>query len=995
MSDLMTCMPFGHIMNWIQREKKESGTIFGVHKFYKAEGDAPLTIFERPLETEIGPAAGPNSQLAQNIIASYAAGARFFELKTVQQMDGRELAACVNKPCIKAEDECYNCEWSTELTLPEAQEEYIKAWFALHVLAKEYGMGLADGFQFNISVGYTLDGIKTEKVTTFVNNMMQAKDTDIFKECKAYLLDHIDEFEHLTKEDVEAIPSDICNSATISTLHGCPPNEIESIANYLILEKHLHTFIKCNPTLLGYDFARETLDKLGFDQLVFGAFHFNDDLQYNDAVPMLQRLMKLADEQGLQFGVKLTNTFPVDVRRNELPAEEMYMAGKSLYPLTINLAAKLSNDFDGKLRIAFSGGAEYFNIDKIVGCGIWPVTMATTLLKPGGYNRFEQMVEKLNTLPRKEWDGIDLDALNTLAKEALSDPHHTKAVKPAPSRKIDDPVPLTNCFMAPCEAECPIHQDIATYMKLAGENRYDDALRVILERNALPFITGTICAHPCQGACTRNFYETPVQIRDTKLKCAEAAFEKVLDEVKVRGECGLSAAVVGGGPAGMAAAYYLARAGVKVTLFEKEDKLGGIVSKVIPDFRIDQCAIDKDAELLQKLGVDIQLGTEAPAVAELKEKFDAVVLAVGASKRSTLVLDDKKAVNALDFLEEFNAKKGEVDLGKHVVVIGGGNTAMDTARAAKRCSGVEEVDLVYRRSKRYMPADEHELLLAVEDGVVFKEQLAPFKMEDGAIICHVTKLGEPDASGRAGVIETDEEVCLKADTVIAAIGEKVPGDYYDAAGLKTDEKGRPVVDAATTKAADGIYVIGDGLYGPKLVVTAMQQAMAAAADIISSDVAGDVAEKADEHKTIRKKGILCEPDPAVNEGDRCLSCSTICENCVDVCPNRANKCIKVPGLPMAQILHVDYMCNECGNCETFCPYSSAPYKDKWTLYKNEEEFADSENNGFLVLDAAAHKIKVRKSKCICEGETGDCECLTKEDKMLIEAVIDDYSYLIL
>ena len=994
MSDLMTCMPFGHIINWIQKEYARSKTVFGVHKFYKAEGE-PLMIFDRPLETEIGPAAGPNSQLAQNIIASYAAGARFFELKTVQQMDGRELAACVAKPCIKADDECYNCEWSTELTLPEAMEEYIKAWFVLHVLAKELGLGRQDGFQFNISVGYTLDGILTEKVQTFIDNMMEAKDTEIFKECKAYLLDHIDEFEKLTKEDVEAIRSDICNSATISTLHGCPPNEIESIANHLIKDKGLHTFIKCNPTLLGYDFARETMDSMGFDYLVFGEFHFNDDLQYCDAVPMLQRLMKLCDEKGLQFGVKLTNTFPVDVQNNELPAEEMYMAGRSLYPLTINLAAKLSKDFDGKLRIAYSGGADAFNITKIVGVGIWPVTMATTLLKPGGYNRFVQMADSLDELGRGKWEGIDVDALTSLAKEALTDPHHTKAIKPAPSRKTDDPVPLIDCFMAPCEAECPIHQDIATYMKLAGEGRYEDALRVILERNALPFITGTICAHPCQGACTRNFYETPVQIRDTKLVCAENAYKTVLEEVAVRGDCACKAAVVGGGPAGMAAAYYLARTGVKVTLFEKEDKLGGIVSKVIPDFRIDQKAIDCDAALLDKLGVDIRLGAEAPAVAQLKNDYDAVVLAVGASERSSLSLGDKTAVNALDFLEEFNAKAGKVDLGKKVVVIGGGNTAMDTARAAKRCEGVEEVDLVYRRSKRYMPADEHELLLAIEDGVNFKEQLAPVSFDDKGIVCHVTKLGEADASGRAKVIETDEEVKIDADTVIAAIGEKVPSSFYAEAGLIIDEKGRPVADPDTCKAADGVYIIGDGLYGPKLVVTAMQQAMAAAADIVKTGVAGDVAQKADEHKTIRKKGIICEPDPAINEGDRCLSCSTICENCVDVCPNRANKSIKVPGLAMAQIIHIDYMCNECGNCKTFCPYASAPYQDKWTLYKNEAEFDDSENNGFFVLDADSLKIKVRKGDCLCEGAIGECECLSDADRKLFETVIKDYCYLIL
>ncbi len=994
MGDMMTCMPIGHIVKWIQREYKESGTIFGVRKFYKAEGE-PLTIFDRPLETEIGPAAGPNSQLAQNIIASYVAGARFFELKTVQMMDGRELAACVNKPCIKADDECYNCEWSTELTLPEAQEEYIKAWFVLHVLAKELGLGRMDGFQFNISVGYTLDGVLTEKVQTFIDNMMEAKDTEIFKECKAYLLDHVDEFENLTADDIEAIPSDICNSATISTLHGCPPNEIESIANHLIKDKGLHTFIKCNPTLLGYDFARQTMDSMGYDYLVFGAFHFNDDLQYNDAVPMLQRLMALCEEKGLQFGVKLTNTFPVDVQRNELPAEEMYMAGRSLYPLTINLAAKLSKDFDGKLRIAYSGGADAFNITKIVGCGIWPVTMATTLLKPGGYNRFDQMAKELDELGRGKWEGIDVDALTALAKEALTDPHHLKDIKPAPSRKIADPVPLVDCFMAPCEATCPIRQDISTYMMLAGEGKYEDAFRVILERNALPFITGTICAHPCQGACTRNFYESPVQIRDTKLLCAESAYDAVKGEVKVLGDSDKKVAVVGGGPAGMAAAYYLARGGAKVTLFEKNAHLGGIVSNVIPDFRIDQDVIDKDGAFLDLLGVDVKLNTWAPPVDELKKDYDAVVLAVGASLRSTLSLGDLKAVNALDFLEEFNAKKGEVDLGKKVVVIGGGNTAMDTARAAKRCTGVEEVNLVYRRTKRYMPADEHELILAIDDGVVFKEQFAPVSFGDGKIICHVTKMGEPDASGRASVIETDEEAVFEADTVIAAIGEKVPGDYYKASGLKVDEKGRPAVDAVTMSAGDDVYVIGDGLYGPKLVVTAMEQAMAAANTILGKDVARDVARKAAVDKTVAKKGILAEPAEGLNEGDRCLSCSTVCENCVDVCPNRANIEIKVPGAAMAQIIHVDYMCNECGNCETFCPYSSGPYKDKWTLFKNEEDFADSENSGFLVKDAENLIVKIRIADVVKEGPIADMAFLGVGLCAVMETVIKDYSYLIL
>ena len=302
MSDIMSCMSFKQLLNWTRTEHDERGSVFGVRNPYIADSAKTQTIFTRNLETPIGPAAGPNSQLAQNIAASYYAGSRFFELKTVQIMDGAQLAACVNKPCIKADDECYNCEWSTELYVPQAQDEYIKAWFLLAFMAKEYGLGAMDGFQFNISVGYDLKGIQSEKIDTFIENMKDAANTPVFKECKAELLARVNEFKHMTAEDIEGISSMVCNSATISTLHGCPPEEIESIAHYLLTEKKMHTFIKCNPTLLGYEFARETLDKMGYDYIAFGRFHFDDDLQYKDAVPMLRRLMKLSGELGLEFG---------------------------------------------------------------------------------------------------------------------------------------------------------------------------------------------------------------------------------------------------------------------------------------------------------------------------------------------------------------------------------------------------------------------------------------------------------------------------------------------------------------------------------------------------------------------------------------------------------------------------------------------------------------------------------------------------------------------
>lgn len=997
MSDIMTCMPFGQLMDWVLQEKKGQDTVFGVHRPYTADPKNDMTIFTRNLETPVGPAAGPHTQLAQNIIASYYAGARFFELKTVQKMDGAELSACVNKPCILADDEGYNCEWSTELTVPDAMGEYIKAWFILHVIAKEFGLGAQDGFQFNISVGYDLAGIKGDKVNTFIDGMMEAKDTVIFQECRKWLLDNADKFQNFTREDIEAIPSNVCNSATISTLHGCPPQEIESIANYLLTEKHLNTFVKCNPTLLGYDFARKTMDEMGYDYMVFGDFHFRDDLQYEDAVPMLTRLMKLSEELGLEFGVKITNTFPVDVTRNELPSEEMYMSGKALFPLSISLAAKLSAEFAGKLRISYSGGADYYNIDKIVGCGIWPVTMATTLLKTGGYQRFTQVADKVEGICPKKWEGIDVDALKKLAADAITDGHHVKNIKPVPNRKSTKEVPLLDCFYAPCSEGCPIHQDIPQYVALTGEGKYKEALEVILEKNALPFITGTLCAHNCMTKCTRNFYEESVNIRGTKLTAAEHGYEQLIGEIKAGEPNGKKVAVVGGGPAGIAAAYFLAREGAAVTIFEKEEKAGGVIRYVIPGFRIGDAAIDKDISFIQKMGVEICTNTEITSVADLKAQgYDAVILAIGAGKPGTLKLEKGETVNALKFLRDFKANDGKLNIGKNVVVIGGGNTAMDTARAAKRTEGVEHVYLVYRRTKRYMPAAEDELLEVLEEGVEFKELLSPVSLDGGRLLCKKMKLGQMDASGRAGVTETADVVEVPADTVIVAVGEKIDTDFYTANQIAVDERGKAKVNDKTLETSvSGVYVAGDGTRGAATIVEGIRDAQLAVKDILGKEITRDAAVTGDVKDCFEKKGILKHSKEAKTEEERCLTCNKVCENCVDVCPNRANISIKVPGMAMNQVIHVDYMCNECGNCKSFCPYASAPYKDKFTLFANEKDMADSKNDGFVVLDKENKTCKVR-----FVGQITDCKADDPADKLydglkkLICAVIDDYGYLI-
>ena len=997
MSDIMTPIPFDRLMNRILVEHQQ-GAVFGMQKCYQAKNLQPNTLFGRKLEGQIGPAAGPNTQLAQNIVASYYGGARFFELKTVQKMDGRELAACVAKPCITAEDECYNCEWSTELEVPQAFAEYVKGWFACKVMAKEYDLGDPDAFQFNISVGYDLEGIKLPKVDRFINEMKDAKDTEIFKECKAWLLANLDRFKKVTKEDVEAIQSEIINSVTVSTLHGCPPSEIEAIASYLIQEKHLHTFVKCNPTLLGYETARAILDEMGYDYIAFTDFHFKDDLQYSDAVPMLKRLQELAKSLNLAFGVKITNTFPVDVKNNELPSQEMYMSGKSLFALSMSVAKMLTRDFNGSLRISFSGGADYFNIERIVEAGIWPVTMATTLLKTGGYLRFIQMAELLEKNLAKPWEKVELSLVAKMIADAKTDKHMVKPVKPLPNRKSDKKVPLVDCYTMPCRDRCPIHQDITSYGRLVNQGKFKEALEVILDKNPLPFMTGNICTHTCQSACTRNHYETDVQIRTNKLIAARSGYDTVLPGLKQEASVQKKVGVIGAGPAGISAAFFLARAGVEVHVYDKDAVAGGVVANVIPGFRIPAEEIQKDVNLAKQYGAQFHLGQEVSDIDAFRKEnnFDAVIVAIGAHKEAPLVLEKGEAYNALHFLADFKAQDGKVNLGKNVVVVGAGNTAMDVARAAKRNAGVENVYLVYRRTKRYMPADQEELEEAIEEGVNFQELLAPFTHENGKLLCHRMVLSDVDASGRRSVKESDEVVEIPCDTVIASIGEKVDGAFYEKNGIAVTDKGLPVLKKETNETSvSGVYAAGDGAFGASVIVKAIADAKLACEAILNKTIGTDRPSETTDEKIYGKKGNLVEPEKGLNPDNRCLACDHICENCCDVCPNRANFAIKVPGVEMHQIIHVDYMCNECGNCETFCPYDSAPYKEKFTLFHRAEEMEDSTNDGFAFVDNDGNAI-VRVG-----GEKMNYKVGDKNTKLfyrlaeIVDTVYNDYSYLLI
>jgi len=255
-------------------------------------------------------------------------------------------------------------------------------------------------------------------------------------------------------------------------------------------------------------------------------------------------------------------------------------------------------------------------------------------------------------------------------------------------------------------------------------------------------------------------------------------------------------------------------------------------------------------------------------------------------------------------------------------------------------------------------------------------------------------LGEPDASGRRSPVGTGEFAEVPATAVICAVGERIRTGLYEAAGAEIDSKGKPVVDENLMTTVPGLYAAGDCRRGPATVVKAIADAQTIASAIIGADFSkyAELDAKGDMCKLLGRKGDLADA-PAGKPDDRCLGCSTVCEVCADVCPNRANVVIDVPFFDKPQILHVDGMCNECGNCAIFCPYNGRPFKDKFTLFWSEEDFADSENNGFLVLEG--RKVRVRLFGNAKDYDLDDSKCgLPDGIAAFIKAVIRDYGYLI-
>jgi len=1030
MTDRMRTQPFEILLDWVLAEYAREGSIFGIPRelFFSPRRDASYAtrLFGEPLATPIGPAAGPHTQLAQNIVSAWLCGGRFLELKTVQVQDRLEIP----RPCIDMEDEGYNVEWSQELPLEESLDEYVKAWALVHVLHRALGFEKEPlGTIFNMSVGYDLQGILSPPMQRFMDRLGDARQE--LAPIRRILARKGPRFEGLE------IPDRIVSSVTLSTMHGCPPEEIEGIARYLIEERGLHTAVKLNPTLLGQQAVRSILhDELGYRSIDIPDHVFEKDLHYDRALALIRSLRCRAAERGVSFLVKLSNTLAMANHRGVLPGEEMYMSGRALYPVTMALFCRLREDLGEGLEVSYSAGADALNLPEILAAGALPVTIASDLLKPGGYGRLAHCLEHLEAEMGRRGAG-DLAALaagrgrylQAAAEAARGEQRYRKAYHPHGLPKVASQLARFDCIEAPCIARCAILQDIPGYARRLARGDANDALAVVLDRNPLPAVTGYVCTHRCQTGCTRNVYDEPVAIRRLKRRAAEAG--KL--SLSVAAPTGRRVAVIGSGPSGLAASFFLARSGVCVTILEAKGRPGGMLA-LAPSFRLPASAVEADIERIRALGVRIHCDHPVRGAPEelLAEGYDAVYIGCGFARDARFALDGADAggvYGALDFLDRV-ARGERPDLGDGVVVIGGGNTAMDAARTAARLTGRPST-VIYRRTRREMPAESEEVRDLLEEGNTLLELVSPsqIRAEDGRVIgidCNRNRLGEPGADGRARPTPIGGSLFfLRATAVLVAIGQR-PDTGFLRDSAVVQEGSRIRVDETSGRAALRIYAGGDIVRGPAIIVEACADGRRAAAAICAelgvpfwTGLPAEPTALAEEEirrlKVARVRKVPTtsvvglpiaarggfdlveaglDEDAARSEAARCLECQKLCDRCVEVCPNRANLPIRVPTVNVRvpvlectrggvaavgeevvairqrrQILHIDDFCNECGNCTTFCAHDGRPYAAKPRLFLRREDYeAETENAFFLCRDALLGREGGVEARLLQDGD---------------------------
>jgi len=429
--------------------------------------DFGVAFHDRRAETVLGPASGPHTQMAQNIILAFLGGCRIIELKTVQILDELDIP----RPCIDIRNVGYNVEWSQELRLQDSFDEYVTAWVLLKLMEEMEILGIPKGSPFydtifDISVGYDLKGIQSPQMHRWLSDFKHAE-TAI-----AGLLESLPaKFKHLKNV---AIEPQISNSITLSTFHGCPADEIELMVQHLIREHGFHVIVKMNPTILGYAFVDKTLrGDLGYRNVELDPAAFEHDMKFDQAVAMMTRLEKFAAQHSVHVGAKFTNTLIVKNNQQVFTDEVMYLSGTPLHVLAMNALHQFRSAVGAHFHVSFSAGITKHNFVDTVLCNIKPVTTCTDLLKEGGYTRLYDYLRRLRESMQDVGCGTIDDLIMACAGERsvaaagaanakrivpglVSNPmYHQQANKKTPP-KIDSRLTLFDCITCnKCLPVCP------------------------------------------------------------------------------------------------------------------------------------------------------------------------------------------------------------------------------------------------------------------------------------------------------------------------------------------------------------------------------------------------------------------------------------------------------------------------------------------------------------------------------------------------------------
>ncbi len=395
-------------------------------------------------------------------------------------------------------------------------------------------------------------------------------------------------------------------------------------------------------------------------------------------------------------------------------------------------------------------------------------------------------------------------------------------------------------FKAPCQNTCPAGTNVFGYIQMLYDGRFAEAYEINRENNPFPAICGRVCEHPCESRCLRGQLDEPIAIRELKRYCADKTFESGLpSHVSRLGSVDKKIAIVGGGPSGLSAAYFLERLGYSTTIYESSDELGGWMRYGIPQYRLPHEILDREINDIVNLGVEVKCRTAVGKdirLEELVDRYDAVYLAVGAQKDITLGLGGEEGlIPGLKLLRDITMGK-TIDVGNNVLVIGGGNVAIDVARSLVR-AGVNKVQICYRREEKDMPAYVDEVRQCKEEGVEFHFLIAPESLiiEEGKVVgvrFRKNRIGAYTKWGRRQPEPTDDTIEIRADSVVVAIGQQIDDEFAGDMRDKLFERNRiKVINNKLETACDRIFAGGDAVLGPASVIQAIAHGKCAARSI--------------------------------------------------------------------------------------------------------------------------------------------------------------------